>query len=155
MNKMNFKKHSRTLIVALLDAILLAISVCASYLLLSTLISFDAYRFFNFYAVNLFVIFAVYSIFRIYSVIYSSIGLQECIRIGIATAIIAIIIRTLVDPSYEIGNGWASIVCLITFIGGLNLFSMGILGQYISKTYLETKNRPIYIAKEKNTTKNN
>ena len=68
-------------------------------------------------------------------------------------AIIAIIIRTLVDPSYEIGNGWASIVCLITFIGGLNLFSMGILGQYISKTYLETKNRPIYIAKEKNTTK--
>jgi hypothetical protein len=70
-------------------------------------------------------------------------------------AIIAIIIRTLVDPSYEIGNGWASIVCLITFIGGLNLFSMGILGQYISKTYLETKNRPIYIAKEKNTTKNN
>ena len=70
-------------------------------------------------------------------------------------AIIAIIIRTLVDPSYQIGNGWASIVCLITFIGGLNLFSMGILGQYISKTYLETKNRPIYIAKEKNTTKKN
>lgn len=67
-------------------------------------------------------------------------------------AIIVIILRSIFGD-YDIGNGWASIVCIVTFIGGLNLFSMGIIGQYLAKTYLETKNRPIYIAKEKNTTK--
>ena len=69
-------------------------------------------------------------------------------------AIIVIIFRSIFG-NYVIGNGWASIVCLITFIGGLNLFCMGIIGQYLAKTYLETKNRPIYIAKEKNTDKKN
>ena len=107
---MNFKKHARTLAVALLDAILLAISVFASYFLLSSLISFDACRFVNFYVVNLFVIFAVYSIFRIYSVIYSSIGLQECVRIGIATAIIAIIMALVSE--FVTDTGWRfSIIC--------------------------------------------
>lgn len=67
--------------------------------------------------------------------------------------IVIVIIRSFVSD-YNIGDGWASIVCLITFIGGLNLFSMGIIGQYLAKTYIETKNRPIYIAKEKNTSKN-
>ena len=67
-------------------------------------------------------------------------------------AIIVIILRSIFGD-YDIGNGWASIVCIVTFIGGLNLFSMGIIGQYLAKTYLETKDRPIYIAKEKNTTK--
>ncbi|MDR3063362.1 MAG: glycosyltransferase family 2 protein [Methanobrevibacter sp.] len=46
--------------------------------------------------------------------------------------------------------GWASTVSVILLIGGIQLFSIGILGQYISKTYLETKNRPIYITKEDN-----
>ena len=66
--------------------------------------------------------------------------------------IVVIIFRSIFGD-YNIGEGWASIVCLITFIGGLNLLSMGIIGQYLAKTYLETKKRPIYIAKEKNTTK--
>ncbi|MDR2830558.1 MAG: glycosyltransferase family 2 protein [Methanobrevibacter sp.] len=44
--------------------------------------------------------------------------------------------------------GWASTACLILFIGGIQLFCIGLLGLYLSKTYLETKKRPIYISKE-------
>lgn len=60
--------------------------------------------------------------------------------------IIAIIIKTLVygDPV----DGWPSMVCIIFMVGGIQLFCMGIIGQYLSKTYLETKNRPIYIIGE-------
>ena len=60
--------------------------------------------------------------------------------------IIFIIIRKLMygDPT----SGWPSLVCIITLIGGMQLFCIGIVGQYLAKTYLETKNRPIYIAKE-------
>lgn len=46
--------------------------------------------------------------------------------------------------------GWASMVCIIFFIGGMQLFCLGIIGQYISKIYMETKNRPHYIAAESN-----
>lgn len=46
--------------------------------------------------------------------------------------------------------GWASTICMIIFIGGIQLFCLGIMGQYISKTYMEVKNRPHYIAKESN-----
>lgn len=62
--------------------------------------------------------------------------------------IVFIIVRTLLygDPV----SGWPSLVCIILFIGGVQLFCLGILGQYLSKTYLETKKRPIYIVKEKN-----
>lgn len=61
--------------------------------------------------------------------------------------IVFIVIRKLLgnDPS---AYGWPSMVCIICFIGGIQLFCIGILGQYLSKTYLETKKRPIYIAKE-------
>lgn len=61
--------------------------------------------------------------------------------------IIFIIIRKLLgnDPS---AYGWPSMVCIICFIGGIQLFCIGILGQYLAKTYLETKHRPIYITKE-------
>ena len=62
-------------------------------------------------------------------------------------AILFIIIRTLVfgDPT----NGWPSIACIIIFMGGIQLFCVGILGQYLSKVYLEVKERPIYIVKER------
>ena len=71
-------------------------------------------------------------------------------------AIIVEVIRALVfgDPV----AGWPSLVCIITFIGGIELFCMGIMGQYIAKTYMEVKRRPHYIIKEsncKNTKKNN
>ena len=60
--------------------------------------------------------------------------------------IVFIIVRKLIygDPT----DGWPSLVCIITLIGGMQLFCIGIVGQYLAKTYLETKNRPIYIAKE-------
>lgn len=62
--------------------------------------------------------------------------------------IIFIIIKTLIygDPT----SGWPSLVCIIFFVSGIQLFCLGIIGQYLSKTYLETKNRPIYIIKDTN-----
>ncbi|MGL4848762.1 MAG: glycosyltransferase family 2 protein [Clostridium sp.] len=45
-------------------------------------------------------------------------------------------------------SGWPTIVCLILFMSGIQLLCIGILGQYLSKTYLETKKRPVYIIKE-------
>lgn len=46
--------------------------------------------------------------------------------------------------------GWASLVCVIIFIGGLQMFCLGIIGQYISKMYLEVKKRPHYIIRKTN-----
>ena len=62
--------------------------------------------------------------------------------------ILVIIIKTLAfgDPT----SGWPSLVCIIFFVSGIQLFCLGIMGQYLSKTYLETKKRPIYILKETN-----
>ena len=62
--------------------------------------------------------------------------------------IIFIIVKTLIfgDPT----SGWPSLVCIIFFVSGIQLFCIGIIGQYLSKTYLETKNRPIYIVKDTN-----
>ena len=63
-------------------------------------------------------------------------------------AIIVIIIKTLIfgDPV----GGWPSLACIVLCVSGIQLLCMGIMGQYLSKTYLETKNRPIYIIKEDN-----
>lgn len=63
-------------------------------------------------------------------------------------AVIFVVIRRLIfgDPV----SGWASLVCIITFIGGIQLFCMGIIGQYLAKTYLESKHRPHYIISESN-----
>lgn len=57
-----------------------------------------------------------------------------------------IVMRTLIwgDPV----SGWPSLVCIMFFVGGIQLLCTGIVGQYLSKTYLETKHRPIYILKE-------
>lgn len=62
--------------------------------------------------------------------------------------IIIIIVKTIIfgDPT----AGWPSLVCIIFFVSGIQLFCLGIIGQYLSKTYLETKKRPIYIIKETN-----
>ena len=61
-------------------------------------------------------------------------------------AIIFIIVRKIVygDPV----AGWASTICIILFCSGIQLFTIGILGQYIAKTYTETKQRPHYIIRE-------
>lgn len=59
-----------------------------------------------------------------------------------------IVIRAMVVPGSSV-SGWASMVCLLLLIGGLELLCMGIVGKYIGKIYLQSKNRPIYIVKEK------
>ncbi len=60
--------------------------------------------------------------------------------------VLYIIIKTLLfgDPV----SGWPSLACMVMFMGGIQLLCMGILGQYLAKTYLETKHRPIYILAE-------
>lgn len=63
-------------------------------------------------------------------------------------AIIFIIIRQLLFGGSAFG--WSSLVCIILLVSGLQLFCTGILGVYLSKTYLEVKNRPIYIIGEEN-----
>ena len=60
--------------------------------------------------------------------------------------VVYIIVKTLLfgDPV----SGWPSLACMVMFMGGIQLLCMGILGQYLAKTYLETKHRPIYILAE-------
>ena len=65
--------------------------------------------------------------------------------------ILVIIGRTLVfgDPV----AGWPSLVCIILMLSGIQLFCLGLMGEYLSKTYLEVKKRPIYLCKETNVEK--
>ncbi|MCR5085891.1 MAG: glycosyltransferase family 2 protein [Lachnospiraceae bacterium] len=64
-----------------------------------------------------------------------------------------LIVKTLVLG--QIGSGYATIVTLILFMSGLQLMMFGVLGQYIARSYLEGKHRPIYIAREKKVKKTN
>ncbi len=85
-------------------------------------------------------------------VAYSVVPLAVASFLGVLLCVIAfafmvfLVIRTLVwgDPV----AGWPSMMCVLLFIGGIQLFSIGVLGKYLSKTYLETKHRPLYILKE-------
>ncbi|MCR5625632.1 MAG: glycosyltransferase family 2 protein [Lachnospiraceae bacterium] len=80
-------------------------------------------------------------------VLSSAMGLLMCLVAIIF--VIFIIVRKLLygDPV----AGWPSMVCIISFIAGIQMFSLGIIGQYLAKTYLEVKRRPMYIIDEKNT----
>lgn len=62
--------------------------------------------------------------------------------------IIVVIVKTLAfgDPT----TGWPSLVCIIFMVSGIQLLCIGVIGEYLSKMYLEVKNRPIYIVKETN-----
>lgn len=62
--------------------------------------------------------------------------------------LVFIIISAITVPGSSV-SGWASMVCIMLFIGGLELLCMGIVGKYIGKIYLQSKNRPVYIVKEK------
>lgn len=77
-------------------------------------------------------------------VLSAFVGLLFCLIAFIA--IIVIIIKTIAfgDPV----GGWPSLACIIIFVSGVQLFFLGIIGMYLSKTYLEVKKRPIYITKE-------
>ena len=74
----------------------------------------------------------------------SVIGVLFCLLSFVMIGVI--IIRTIIwgDPV----SGWPSLVCIVFFVGGIQLLCTGIVGQYLSKTYLETKHRPIYILKD-------
>ena len=75
-------------------------------------------------------------------VVFSLLGLVFMIW-----AVIAVILGNTV-------TGWASTVCIICLLGGIQLISLGVIGQYIGKTYLETKRRPRYIISERTWEKN-
>ena len=77
-------------------------------------------------------------------ILSSVLGLLFCLIAFLM--IILIIVKTLVygDPT----SGWPSMVCIIFFVSGVQLFSLGVIGQYLSKTYLEVKSRPVYIIRE-------
>lgn len=61
---------------------------------------------------------------------------------------IIVIIRKIIEPASS-AFGWASMVCIILFLGGIQLLCLGIVGRYIGRIYMQTKKRPIYIIKEK------
>lgn len=79
-------------------------------------------------------------------VLSSVFGLICCILAFVM--IIVVIVRTLVfgDPT----AGWPSLVCIMLLLSGIQMLGIGIVGQYLAKTYLETKKRPIYLVKESN-----
>lgn len=79
-------------------------------------------------------------------VISSVIGLICCLTAFFM--ILVIIFRTLFfgDPT----AGWPSLVCILLLLSGIQMLGIGILGQYLAKTYLETKKRPIYLVRESN-----
>lgn len=62
--------------------------------------------------------------------------------------LVVIVIRHFVVPNAS-AFGWSSLACIILFMGGLQLLFTGVVGKYVGKTYMQTKNRPIYIVKEK------
>jgi len=83
---------------------------------------------------------------------FSTVPLSMASYMGILLCFVAfvlilfIIAKTLIwgDPT----SGWPSLICIISLIGGLQMLCIGVLGHYLSRTYLETKKRPIYIVKE-------
>lgn len=83
---------------------------------------------------------------------FSTVPLTIISLIGVIVCIIAflfllfVVIRATIfgDPV----AGWPSLICVISFLSGIQLLGIGVVGMYLSKTYLETKKRPIYIKKE-------
>ena len=77
-------------------------------------------------------------------VLVALLGVLLCL--GALLIVVYIIVKTLLfgDPV----GGWPSMACMVMFMGGVQLFCMGILGEYLAKTYLEVKRRPIYVLSE-------
>lgn len=85
-------------------------------------------------------------------VAFTTVPLSLVVLLGLIICLIAfliiivVIVKTLLfgDPV----NGWPSLICIILFTSGIQLLCMGVIGQYLAKTYLEVKKRPIYIVRE-------
>lgn len=87
-------------------------------------------------------------------VAFTTIPLSISTFIGTIISIIAFIYMIFIVIRYLIYSdpvqGYPTIMCVILFLGGIQLLSIGVLGKYLEKTYVETKNRPIFIVKESN-----
>ena len=89
---------------------------------------------------------------------FSTVALSISTILGIVFSIVAFILIIIIilrkffysDPV----QGWASTICIILLLGGIQLLSIGILGKYLEKTYIEVKQRPIYLIKETNIKEN-
>lgn len=83
---------------------------------------------------------------------FSTAPLALASLLGIVSCLLAFIMILVVVIKYlafgDTVQGYATTICVILLMGGLQLFCTGIVGQYLSKTYLETKNRPIYLVQE-------
>lgn len=85
---------------------------------------------------------------------FSNFPLDVATFLGIATTAFAFIYLVFILIKYAFFGdpvqGWATLVCVILILGGVQLLSLGIMGQYVGKTYMETKNRPHYIISKTN-----
>lgn len=95
---------------------------------------------------------AMYSLEAFTSFSAAPLALASLLGLGFcafsALAIVVLSVRQLIF--HNSAFGWTSMVCILFFLSGLQLFCLGVLGQYVSKIYLETKRRPHYIIEESN-----
>ena len=98
----------------------------------------------NFWKLFLYSIEGITAFSTVPLVIASFVGVLFCILAFFA--IVFIVVRKILfgDPV----SGWPSLVCIILMVSGVQLFCLGIVGQYLAKTYMEVKKRPIYLIKE-------
>ena len=98
----------------------------------------------NFWKLFLYSIEGITAFSTVPLVIASFMGVLFCVLAFVA--IVFIIVRKILfgDPV----SGWPSLVCIILLVSGVQLFCLGILGQYLPKTYMEVKKRPVYLVKE-------
>lgn len=99
---------------------------------------------FNFWKLFLYSIDGITAFSTVPLAISSVMGVVFCF--AAFAAILALIVKNLLfhDPV----AGWPSLVCIILLVSGVQLFCIGILGQYLAKTYMEVKKRPVYLVKE-------
>ncbi len=109
---MNSKKLARLLIAMFADAMLLFFAILFSLEL--TRLDFNTALLVKYFFANLFIIYLIYFAFRIYSILYSSIGLQECIMLGVASVIAALVMAF--ASEFIVGTGWRyAIGCGISY----------------------------------------
>ena len=74
-------------------------------------------------------------------------GMGMMITVASFIWMLILMVKKIYNPHYNV-SGWTSTMCVILFLGGIQLLSIGIIGQYISRIFLETKHRPLYLVEE-------